>query len=484
MKAGSSKGKGRSAPPLVVDLDGSLVNGDLLVEGAARLVAAAPRHVFLLPFWLLASLAQGRAALKRRIAQAAPLPLETLALNPAVLREIAAAKADGRQIWLATAADELAAAPLAEELGAAGCIASDGRVNLAGRAKAAALVERFGDSEFDYIGNERRDMQVWKRARRAIGVGLSGALRRKVLALDGQARFLPGSDIRARDYLSALRPHQWVKNLLVFMPLIAAHEIEAAAYLSVAEAFAALSACASGGYLFNDLLDLPHDRRHETKRRRPLAAGRMPPLSAIGLSMALMAGGLAFAFWLSIGTGLCMLLYLAATLGYSLWLKRKLFVDVIGLAVLYAMRVLIGGVTAAVPLSPWFLAFFLFAFLALAVAKRQNELSKLRRAGQSASGGRAYLSEDLATMAGFGAASAFASVLVFVLYIQAPKVQELYAHPERLWLIAPLLIYGLGRMTLQANRGAINDDPVLFALGDRASWLTGLGILAIFAAAV
>ena len=484
MKAGSSKGQGRSGPPLVVDLDGSLVNGDLLVEGAARLVAASPRHVFLLPFWLLASLAKGRAALKRRIAQAAPLPPQTLALNPAVLEEIAAAKAAGRQIWLATAADELVAAPLAEELGAAGCIASDGRINLAGRAKGAALAERFGEGGFDYIGNERRDMQVWKRARRAIGVGLSGALRRKVLALDGEARFLPGAGVGARDCLLALRPHQWVKNLLVFMPLIAAHEVEAASYLAVAGAFAALSVCASGGYLFNDLLDLPHDRQHATKRHRPLAAGRMPLPGAIGLSGALMAGGLALAFWLSIGTGLCLLLYLAASLSYSLWLKRKLFVDVIALAILYAVRVLIGGVAASVPLSPWFLAFFLFAFLALAVAKRQNELRKLHRVGKSAPSGRAYLSEDLATMAGFGAASAFASALVFALYIQAPKVHELYAHPDRLWLIFPLLIYGLGRITLQANRGVIDDDPVLFALADRASWLTGLGILAIFAAAV
>ena len=479
------KGEDRPAPPLVVDLDGSLINGDLLVEGAAQLIALAPRHLFLLPCWLLASAVRGRAALKRRIAQAAPLPPETLSLNPAVLEEIDAAKAGGREVWLATAADELVAAPLAERVGAAGCIASNGRVNLAGPAKAAALAEQFGQGGFDYIGNERRDLQVWKRSRRAIGVGLSSALKRKVLALDCQARFLPVARGGPLDHLRALRPHQWVKNLLVFMPLIAAHEVGASSYLAAAWTFAALSACASGGYLYNDLLDLPHDRRHPTKRGRPLAAGRMPPLRAIFLGAALMLGGLALAFWLSVGTGLCTLLYLAATLAYSLLLKRKLFVDVIGLACLYATRVLTGSVAVEVPLSPWFLSFFLFAFLALAIAKRQNELRKLHDAGQSASGGRAYLVEDLAALAAFGAASAMASALVFLLYIQqAPAVHQLYAQPQWLWLIFPLLIYLLGRMTLLANRGEIGDDPVLFVLRDRVSWLAGLGILAVFVAAL
>lgn len=485
MKAGNPKGGDRPETPLVVDLDGSLVNGDLLVEGAAQLIARAPRHLFLLPCWLLASAGRGRAALKRRIAQAAPLPPETLSLNPAVLEEIDAAKAGGREVWLATAADELAAAPLAERVGAAGCIASDGRVDLAGAAKAAALAERFGQGGFDYIGNERRDLEVWKRSRRAMGVGLSSALKRKVLALDRQARFLPAARGGPLDHLRALRPHQWTKNLLVFMPLIAAHEAGASPYLAAAGAFAALSACASGGYLCNDLLDLPHDRRHPTKRHRPLAAGGVPPRRAIRLGAALMVGGLALAFWLSVGTGLCALLYLAASLAYSLLLKRKLFVDVIGLAALYATRVLTGGVVAEVPLSPWFLSFFLFAFLTLAIAKRQNELRKPPGTGRSASAGRAYLAEDLAALAAIGAASAMASALVFLLYIQqAPAVHQLYAQPQRLWLIFPLVIYLLGRMTLLANRGEIDDDPVLFALRDRASWLAGLGILAVFVAAL
>ncbi len=466
--------------PLVVDVDGSLVSGDLLVEGAARLLAASPLNLFALPFWL----AGGRAALKRRVARAVALPPATLLLNPAVLHEIATARAAGREIWLASAADEQAVAPLAETVGAAGCLASDGRTNLAGRAKAAALVERFGAGGFDYVGNERRDLAVWKHARRAIGVGLSARLARQVRALDGDARFLPGPGGGPLDCLRAMRPHQWVKNVLVFAPLIATHETGAGPYLVTTGVFAAFSALASGTYLLNDLLDLPHDRQHAVKRHRPMAAGKTPLLPMSGLGAALAAGGLGLAFGLSTATGLYVLLYLAVTSAYSLALKRKTFLDAVTLAMLYTVRVLAGAAAVAVTLSPWFLAFSVFIFLALAIAKRQGELQGLRASGRSAPGGRAYQAADLPVLAALGAASSFASAVVLALYVHAPEVGERYARPEFLWLACPLLIYWLGRMTLLANRGAVADDPLVFALGDRTSWLTGLGILAVFVAAL
>ncbi len=470
----------RTAPPLAVDVDGSLVSGDLLIEGAARLLAVSPLSLLALPF----RLARGRAALKRWIAEAVALPPETLALNPAVLDEIAAAKAAGREVWLASASDKLAVAPLAEAVGAAGCFASDGRTNLAGRAKAAVLVERFGEGGFDYIGNERRDLVVWKRARRAVGVDLSASLARKVRALDSEARLLPGLGGRPLDYLRALRPHQWVKNTLVFAPLIAAHETRIELYLAAAGAFAALAACASGAYLVNDLLDLPHDRRHKSKRRRPLAAGKVALLPAVGMGAALTAGGLALAFALSVAAGLCVLLYLTGTLAYSLLLKRKTFIDVVTLAGLYVARILAGAMAVAVVLSPWFLAFSLFLFLALAVVKRQSELYALRESDRSAAGGRAYFVEDFPVIAALGGASSFASVVILTLYIQSPEVSDLYARPEFLWLLCPLLLYWLGRIALLANRGAVNEDPLVFAMGDRTSWLTFICILAVLAAAM
>ncbi len=469
-----------SATPLVVDVDGTLVGGDLLIEGAARLLAASPLNFFGLLFWF----ARGRAALKRRVAQKVPLAPSTLVLNPAVLDEIAAARAAGREVWLASAADERAVAPLAEAVGAAGFLASDGRTNLAGEAKARALVERFGEGGFDYAGNERRDLAVWRHARRAIGVGLPARLAREVRALDEDARFLPGLGSEPRDWLRALRPHQWVKNLLVFAPLVAAHETGAGPYLTAAGMFAALSACASGAYLLNDLLDLPHDRGHPSKRRRPMAAGKVALLPAMGLGAGLAAGGLALAFELSWPGGLCVLLYLILTLAYSLSLKRRPFVDVVTLGLLYMVRVFAGGMAVSVTLSPWFLAFFMFAFFSLSIVKRQGELQRLRESGGTAVEGRGWHVEDFPVLAAFGAAAGLASVVVFALYIRSPEVSVLYTRPEFLWLICPLLVYWLGRMTLLANRGVVDDDPVVFTLRDRTSWLTGLAMAAAFTAAL
>ena len=294
-----------------------------------------------------------------------------------------------------------------------------------------------------------------------------------------------------RDWFRALRPHHWVKNALVFVPLAAAHETDAGPYLVAAGMFAALSAVASGAYLLNDLLDLPHDRAHPAKRHRPLAAGKVPLPPMMGIGAALAAGGLALAFWLSAAAGLWVLLYLAVTCAYSLSLKRKLFIDVVALAMLYAVRVLAGAAAVLVPLSPWLFAFFLFLFLALAIVKRQGELGMLRGCGRSAVGGRAYLAEDLPVVAALGAASGFASVVILTLYIQSPETGERYARPEFLWLICPLLLYWLGRMALLAGREGGNskrapgsDDPLVFALRDRTSWLTGLAVLAAFAAAL
>ena len=469
--------------PLVVDVDGSLVSGDLLMEGALRLLAASPLHILLLPVWLTLLLVDGRAALKRRIARAMALPPATLMLNPAVVREIESAQAQGRDVWLASAADEIVVAPLAAAVGAAGCLASDGLTNLAGGSKAALLVDRFGEGGFDYIGNERRDLAVWKRARRAFGVNLSPRLARDLQVLD-DVRLLPGPGGAPVDWLRALRPRHWIKNAIVFAPAVAAHEVRPEVYLEAAEMFAALCVCASGTYLWNDLLDLPHDRRHWSKRRRPVAAGSLSLPAVMGLGTALIGGGLLLAFRSSVAAGICLLAYLVLTVSYSLWLKRLVFIDVIALAILFTIRVFVGAVAAAVALSDWFLAFTLFLFLTLAIVKRQRELHAVRTSGRSTSDGRAYVADDLGGIVGLGAASTFASVLVLALYIQSPEINEHYSRPDALWLICLLLIYWLGRLTLLASRGAVDDDPVVFALGDRASWMAGIGMLAAFLAAL
>ena len=265
--------------------------------------------------------------------------------------------------------------------------------------------------------------------------------------------------------------------------MIAAHDTAVAHYLLAAGIFVALSACASAGYILNDLVDLPNDRRHPTKRHRPIAAGKVYSMPMLAFGSLLAAAGIAGAFWISTASGICMSLYLIVSSLYSMSLKRKLFLDVVVLATLYMVRVVAGGLVAPVPPSPWFLGFFVFVFLALALVKRQKELHA-QASGDVEQGGRAWRTEDLPVATAFGAASGIASALVFALYIQAPQVSELYAKPEFLWPICPLLIYWLGRMTLLANRGLVDHDPVLFALRDRTSWLTGLAIAAAFLAAL
>lgn len=297
------------------------------------------------------------------------------------------------------------------------------------------------------------------------------------------ARLLPGGG-RLRDYVQALRPHQWIKNLLVFVPLVAAHETGARPYLAAAATFAALCACASAGYVLNDLLDLPHDRRHPRKRHRALAAGRvrLPPM--VGTAAALAAAGVVLGFVVAPGAGFGMLGYTLTSAAYTLYLKRMLFLDVMALASLYAIRVVVGAAAAAVLLSPWLGAFSLLIFVALAVVKRQRELFPSGEYAAPAPSGRAYRAEDRTVLTSLAAASGLAAVVVLTLYIQSPAINSRYDQPYLLWLTCPLLVYWLGRMLLLANRGAVDDDPVAFALRDRASWLTLVGILAAFAAAL
>ena len=343
-----------NAIPLVVDVDGSLVRGDLLTEGLLRLFADSPAKLFALPFWL----AGGRAPLKRWLAQqTGTLCATTLVLNPAVLEDIGAARRAGREVWLASGSDEMVVAPLAREVGATGCLASDGHTNLVGHVKAAVLVGRFGERGFDYVGNERRDLAVWKRARRAIGVNLSASLLRQVKALDPDARFHPGLGGGALDFLLALRPRQWMANALVFLPVITAQEVSVGQFWIAAGGFAALSACASSRCITEDLLNLPRDRQQASKRHQPMAAGKTPLPSMIAVASVLGAGGPALAFWLSVAIGIVVLPYAILGLCYLLWFRHNTGVGIFARALFNLYPLIVG---TAVMRSPWSLGFSAF----------------------------------------------------------------------------------------------------------------------------
>ena len=530
-------------PPLVVDVDDSLVCGDTLIESLIHLLSRAPRKIFR----VLGALVRGRAAFKRAVADAVDVAPDAFVFRQSVIDEMRRAQTAGREVWLASAADEKIVAALAQHFDAHGHLASDGKRNLGGAIKARALCEQFGARGFAYVGDSRRDLAVWRLPQciEAIGVNLSTRLQKRARRACANARFINdshgidgaddnavdnavdntvaradsndssvdsktdsqtnsqtnsqtdsqlksqtanrtltrgGAGNRARDYWRALRPHQWSKNALVFAALIADHAAIGASYWSVVAAFVALSACASAAYLINDIVDLPHDRRHAHNRRRPLAAGRIAVLPSLGLAVVLLSCGLLIAFVFAPDAGRWLLLYVVATFAYSLVIKRMLFADVIVLATLYTLRVLIGASAALITPSDWFLAFFILMFLALALVKRQIELNEAGDAIRER--GRGYRAGDLTVLTALTAGAMFAAMVVLMLYIHDAEVADRYTNPRALWLVIAALVYWLGRMLLLAHRGAIDGDPVAFALRDRVSWLSGALLVAFFTLAL
>ncbi len=470
--------------PLVLDLDGTLVAGDTLLELALRLLAARPLA------FAGALLASGgrRAALKQRIARLARLDPASLTYNPAVLALATQARAEGRSVFLATAADAGIAHAVASHVGSfEGVLASDGHTNLKGAAKAATLAARFGAQGFDYAGDAAADLPIWKLARRAILVAPAPSLlaRARQVCADvtsvGAAPSLPDT---LRLVGRALRLHQWAKNLLVLVPVLAAHQAHGVPLLQACLAFLAFSLCASSVYLLNDMLDLPADRLHATKRRRPFASGALGLAWGPGLMTGLLAAALAIAALLPAAFAGMLAAYYASTLAYSFALKRRAVWDVAALAGLYTLRIFAGAAATAIPISPWLLAFSLFLFFCLAIVKRLTELTAFVRAGGTTGlSGRGYAPEDLDMLRSMAAASGYMAVLVVALYVNSSEVLPLYHHPSALWLLCPILLFWVSRVLMISNRGQMHDDPVVFALRDPVSQLAGVASVAAIVAA-
>jgi 4-hydroxybenzoate polyprenyltransferase/phosphoserine phosphatase len=463
---------------LAVDLDGTLSRTDTLHEALLGAVVAAPQA---LP-GIVAALGQGKPAFKRRLAEVVTVPAESLPLNDEVMELLRLARAEGRPTVLVTASDEAQARAVAEatrlfdEIIATGGTDAAGR-NLSGAAKAAALTERFGAGGYDYVGNSAVDVPVWRTARRALTVGAGPRLRRAAEAANADVVHLDPpapSGVTARAYLRAMRPHQWAKNLLVFLPMLAAHDLTV--FPAAVAAFVAFCLTASSVYLVNDLLDLSADRAHPRKRTRPFAAGEIPIARGAALALLLIVLAVAVAL---IGTKPLFLLPLAsyyfATCAYSFWLKRKLVIDIMALGGLYTMRIIGGAVATGIVLSPWMMGFSMFFFLALAAVKRQAELMDAEAMGEGSAPGRAYEASDLPVIRGIALSSAHAAVLVLALYISSPDVLEYYSDPALLWVLCPIVLYWTVRMVMVTHRGRMTDDPIVFAATD---WRSRLVILA------
>lgn len=462
--------------PLCVDLDGTLIRTDLLVESALALLRRNPLYLFCFIVWL----GRGRAHLKREIAARSRVDVSRLPYDGDVLDWLRAA-AGTRPRILCTAADRRLAEAVAAHVGAFDAtLASDGVSNLGGARKRDALCARYGSGGFDYAGNAYADLHVWRHARRAIVVDPAPGLLRRVRGLCELERvFVRGG--RWRAWLDALRLHQWPKNALVFVPMFAAHVMFVpGAMMSALVAFLAFCLCASAAYLLNDLLDLDADRRHPRKRQRPFASGRLPLGAGLAGAPLLTLAAFAVASVLPPRFVLVLLAYGVTTLAYSLVLKRVPMLDVVTLAALYTLRIIGGAVAIPVEASFWLLAFSMFLFLSLAMVKRYAEIQRVATTSGGSVAGRGYRVDDLALIQSLGSSAGYLSVLVLALYINGAASQMLYRRHEVLWLLTPLLLYWIGRVWLIARRGGMHDDPVVFALTDRVS----LAVLAVFAVVI
>ncbi|WP_439815244.1 UbiA family prenyltransferase [Zavarzinia sp. CC-PAN008] len=466
--------------PLVVDLDGTLVRSDLLVESAFAHLGGRPQGLAR----VLAASTGGRAALKHHLAAQVTLDPAALPYDPRVITLIETARAAGRPVHLASAASARQVEAVARHLGLFdGWLASDATGNLRGPAKAARLVDQFGRGGFDYVGNDAADLAVWAVARRRVAVEPAAGVRRRLLALDPQAQILPAAPGRLGHWLHALRAHQWAKNLLVFVALVTAQQFTLAALVEAVTAFLAFSAAASAIYLVNDLVDLGADRRHPVKRRRPLAAGTLPIRSAIAAVPLLLLCAALCAVPLGLWFCAALAAYVGLAVAYTVLLKRVLMLDAVALALLYTLRVIGGAAAIQVVVSEWLLAFSLLIFTSLALTKRHAELAGLQDSGAADPANRDYRKGDLPMIAALAAAAGFNAVTVFTLYISSDTVRQLYAQPQVLWLACPVLIYWIARILVLVQRRVVDDDPLLFALRDRVSWIVAGAVGAILLAA-
>lgn len=469
-------------PPLFVDLDGTLIKTDVLLESLLVLIKAKPWMIFLLPLWLL----KGRAHLKAEIARRTDLSADGLIYDERLIAMLRSEHEKGRHLVLATASNRKYADAVAAHVGVfSNVIASSDTENMKGKQKVEAILAYTNGKPFDYAGNEAADLPIWEKARRAICVDTPYSVVRTVRSYAGELEEMPR--VRKpllRVVVKAIRVHQWLKNALVFVPIAAAHRInDVEADARVVAAFFAYSLCASSVYVLNDLTDLRSDRLHPRKRKRPFAAGDLslktgllmiPLLLGTSLTIALVL--LPLPFVAVLGT------YYVCSMTYNFVAKERVVWDVILLAGLYVLRVIAGAAAVPVPLSFWLLAFSMFIFLSLALAKRYSEMFTMQKAGRSIAAGRGYRTDDMPVIESMGVASGYLSVLIMALYINSPENHARYASPEALWGICPLLLFWMSRVWLKTHRGEMDDDPVVFAVRDPMSLVIGaltVGCLAL-----
>jgi 4-hydroxybenzoate polyprenyltransferase/phosphoserine phosphatase len=456
-----------SKPPLFVDLDGTLIKSDTLVESV---LLQFPARFLLLPM----ALAKGKAHLKSWVADRVRPAAALLPYRKEFLDYLIAERQAGRELILISAADQRIVDEVSAHLGIfSAAYGSTPENNLKGQNKLERINSLCKGATFDYAGNERADLKIWKHANSAIVVSRSQSLLEAAKASAKNAVWFRDEGSSFKPLIKLMRPHQWLKNLLVFAPFLLAHKkVDAVSIERLLSVFFSLSFTASAVYVANDLYDIQTDRRHERKRSRPVASGNVSVMTALILTVILVALGGAIAA-VTLPPIICIILvaYLSLNFAYSFVFKDKLLLDILVLASFYTLRIFAGSIAADAPISRWFLAFSSFFFLGLACLKRFVELKKMK---VNSLAGRDYCLDDMEVIQNAGMISGMMSVLVFFLYLaESQTADALYSSSQLLWLIGPMIIYWNVRAWIFARRGKMHDDPVWFAITDRVTWVLG-----------
>ena len=463
---------------LVVDLDNTLIKSDLLFETFWAAISQNWRIIL----HLFASIFFGKAHLKRKLANSSEIDVPNLPYNTSVLDIIEEYKADGAKIALVSASDQKLVDQIAKHLGFFDeAFGSNGDINLKGKAKANFLINRYGKKKFIYVADDLSDLSIWQYSAKIITINASKLLLHRVNNLEIPIKHVCTEEQKLTAFIKFMRPHQWTKNLLVFLPMTAAHLFAVDILLSVFSTFLSFCLVASSGYILNDLIDLQHDRRHPRKKNRQIASGSVPIKEASVVSPILLICGMLLSLTVNWHVFAILSLYFLTTLLYSLVLKRKVIIDIFTLAGLYTHRVLAGAATLTIAPSIWLIAFSLFFFLSLAALKRQAELIIPQNSFSKKLDGRDYNRDDLPIVVGLGLSSGFLSVLVLLLYTQSALVKNLYGFPEALLLAAIAIAYWISRLFLISQRGGMHDDPIVFAIKDITSYVC---LILVFASTI
>ena len=464
--------------PLCLDLDGTLIATDSLAESLVVMIKTKPLYFFLLPLWIL----RGKYYFKSKIEQNSKLSPDKLPYIAQVLEFAKTEKAKGRMIVLATATMQGIADKIADFLGIFDLvIGSKHGINLRSNHKRDKLVELFGEKGFDYAGDSKADIKVWKSADNSIIVNPNNSVLSKAKAI-GNVQIVIKEDFSPiKAYIKQIRVYQWIKNILLFLPFILAHKLfNTEIIANVAISFVSFSALASFVYILNDLMDLEADRIHPRKKFRPLASGKITLFRAFQLLplLLIVSFGLSLIF-LPISFTFILISYALTNIIYSIYAKKIMVLDIIILSSFYSIRIIAGAIAAGVIISPWLIEFSIFFFFSLAALKRFSELLNLKEHNQTSAKRRGYLVTDLYLVQSFGVISGYISVLIISFYVHSDAVILLYKSPEILWAISPCLLFWISRIWILAHRGLMNDDPIVFTGKDKVSYLIGLIIIVV-----